>query len=66
VASINYRTAPTAKFPQPLEDVKAAVRYLRANSTKFNINPAKIGIMGGSAGGLSSCYDGRYQRHETI
>ena len=50
VASIEYRVAPTATFPQPLEDVKAAVRYLRANSKKFNITN-KIGLMGGSAGG---------------
>jgi hypothetical protein len=51
VASIEYRVAPTAIFPQPLEDVKAAVRYLRANAAKFNIDPAHIGIIGGSAGG---------------
>ena len=51
VASIEYRVAPTAIFPQPLEDVKAAVRYLRANAAKFNIDPAHIGILGGSAGG---------------
>ena len=32
VGSINYRVAPTAKFPEPLEDVKAAIRYLKANA----------------------------------
>lgn len=51
VASIEYRVAPTAVFPEPLEDVKAAVRYLRANSAKLGINKKKVGIMGGSAGG---------------
>lgn len=51
VASISYRVAPTATFPQPLEDVKAAVRYLRAHADTLNINPDKIGLMGGSAGG---------------
>ena len=51
VASIEYRVAPAVTFPKPLEDVKAAVRFLRANSKKYNINPAKIGLIGGSAGG---------------
>ncbi|SDF47824.1 alpha/beta hydrolase [Sporomusa acidovorans] len=58
VASITYRVAPTATFPQPLEDVKAAIRYLRAHADKFNINPKKIGIMGGSAGGYLSAMAG--------
>lgn len=51
VASIEYRVAPTAVFPQPLEDVKAAVRFLRAHAKQYNINPNKIGLWGGSAGG---------------
>jgi len=51
VASIEYRVAPTAIFPEPLEDLKAAIRYLKANADKFNINPDKIALMGGSAGG---------------
>jgi len=58
VASIEYRVAPTAIFPQPLEDVKAAIRYLKANAAKFNINPDKIGIVGGSAGGYLSAMAG--------
>ena len=51
VASIEYRVAPTAVFPQPLEDVKAAVRFLRANAAKYGIDKAHIGLFGGSAGG---------------
>lgn len=51
VASIEYRVAPTATFPQPLEDVKAAVRYLRAHAEKFGIDKNHIGLLGGSAGG---------------
>ncbi|SDF37234.1 alpha/beta hydrolase [Sporomusa acidovorans] len=58
VASITYRVAPTATFPQPLEDVKAAIRYLRAHADKFNINPEKIGVMGTSAGGYLSAMAG--------
>jgi len=51
VASIDYRVVPTVTFPGPLEDVKTAVRYLRANAAKFGIDPTKIAVMGESAGG---------------
>ena len=56
VASINYRVAPTAKFPEPLQDVKSAIRYLRANADKFGIDSNRIGIFGGSAGGYLSAF----------
>ena len=51
VASINYRTVPNSTFPAPVEDVKAAIRFLRANSEKFNIDSEKIFLVGDSAGG---------------
>ncbi len=56
VASITYRVAPTAQFPAALEDVKAAIRYLRANADKFGIDKNRIGIIGGSAGGYLSSF----------
>lgn len=58
VASITYRVAPTARFPEPLEDVKASIRYLRANADKYNIDKDRIGIVGGSAGGYLSSFVG--------
>ena len=58
VASITYRVAPTAKFPQPLEDVKASIRYLRAHADQWNIDKDRIGIIGGSAGGYLSAFAG--------
>lgn len=58
VASINYRVAPTATFPQPLEDVKSAIRYLKANADKFGIDARRVGIVGGSAGGYLSAMAG--------
>lgn len=58
VASITYRVAPTAKFPQPLEDVKASIRYLRAHADQWNIDKNRIGIIGGSAGGYLSAFAG--------
>ena len=51
VASVEYRTSNEAPFPGPLQDVKAAVRYLRAHAKRFNIDPERIGAMGESAGG---------------
>ncbi|MCM8769464.1 MAG: alpha/beta hydrolase, partial [Candidatus Omnitrophica bacterium] len=51
IASINYRLSGIARFPAQLEDCKSAVRFLRANATKYNINPQRIGTWGSSAGG---------------
>ncbi|MCX8082008.1 MAG: alpha/beta hydrolase [bacterium] len=51
IASINYRLTGIASFPAQLEDCKSAIRFLRANGTKYNINTEKIGVWGASAGG---------------
>jgi len=50
-ATITYRLAPQHKFPAAVHDSKAAVRWLRANAKTYKINPDKIGVTGGSAGG---------------
>ncbi len=50
-ATASYRLAPRHQYPAAVEDVKAAVRFLRANAAKYNIDPDHIGAMGGSAGG---------------
>lgn len=50
-ATVNYRLAPQFRFPAAVEDVKAAVRFLRANAAKYGIDPDHIGALGGSAGG---------------
>jgi|GEM_PF-809796 len=49
--SINYRLSGEAIFPAQINDVKAAVRWLRANGSKYNLNTDKIGVTGTSAGG---------------
>ena len=49
--SANYRLAPKHKFPAQIEDVRTAVRFLRANAKKYNLDPEKIGAGGFSAGG---------------
>ncbi len=58
VASMEYRVAPTVLFPAPLEDVKSAVRYLRAQSGKFGIDGAHIAVFGASAGGYLAAFTG--------
>ena len=58
VASMTYRVAPTSTFPAPLEDVKAAVRFLRANAQRFYIDADHIGVFGGSAGGYLAAMAG--------
>ncbi|HTM47607.1 MAG TPA: alpha/beta hydrolase fold domain-containing protein [Bryobacteraceae bacterium] len=50
-ATVTYRLAPKFQFPAPVHDVKAAVRFLRANAEKYSIDPDRIGVTGGSAGG---------------
>ncbi|NBV23033.1 MAG: alpha/beta hydrolase [Proteobacteria bacterium] len=50
-ATISYRLAPMHQFPAAVHDTKAAVRWLRANAAKYGIDPARIGVTGGSAGG---------------
>jgi acetyl esterase/lipase len=51
VASINYRLSQHAVFPAQIEDCKAAIRWLRANTAKYGLDPNRIGVWGASAGG---------------
>lgn len=60
--SITYRFSKQDPFPAQIHDVKAAVRWLRANAQQYNINPEHIGAWGHSAGGhlaslLGTSYD---------
>lgn len=50
-ATMSYRLAPRNQFPAPVEDAKAAVRFLRANAAKYGIDAEHIGALGSSAGG---------------
>lgn len=50
-AAIEYRLSPEALYPADVYDIKAAIRYLRANAAKYDIDPDKIAITGSSAGG---------------
>ena len=49
--SIGYRLSGEAKWPAQIHDCKAAIRWIRANAKKYNLDPNRIGVMGTSAGG---------------
>jgi acetyl esterase/lipase len=49
-ASLQYRFCPKHVFPAQVEDVKCAVRFLRANADKLGIDPKRFGAIGFSAG----------------
>jgi acetyl esterase/lipase len=52
-ASIEYRLSGVAIWPAQLEDCRLAVRWLRANAAKYNIDPDHIGVWGASAGTMA-------------
>jgi len=50
-ATIQYRLTDVAKYPAQLHDVEDAVRWLKNNASDYNIDPNKVALVGGSAGG---------------
>jgi acetyl esterase/lipase len=52
VGSVEYRFSNEAIFPAQLQDAQLAVRWLRANAKKYNVDPKRIGAWGGSAGAI--------------
>jgi acetyl esterase/lipase len=51
VVSVNYRLSGEAVFPAGLQDLKAAIRWLRANAKRFRLDPKRFAACGASAGG---------------
>jgi len=62
--SVSYRLAPRAQFPAQILDCKTAVRWLRANATKYNVDPNRIGGVGFSAGGHLTCLMGTCDKND--
>jgi acetyl esterase len=54
VFSINYRLAPKYPYPAMVEDVERAIRFIRHNAKKWQADPNRIALVGGSAGGYLS------------
>ena len=51
VASVNYRTPADARFPAPVQDIKAAIRFLRSHAADMNIDATRVALWGVSTGG---------------
>ncbi|MGH7952876.1 MAG: alpha/beta fold hydrolase, partial [Limisphaerales bacterium] len=51
VFSINYRLGSQGGFPENIRDCRNAIRFIRKNAKRFNIDPNRIDVTGGSAGG---------------
>jgi acetyl esterase/lipase len=49
--TIEYRLSPEAQYPAAIFDVKNAIKYIKANAKKFNVNPDKVAVLGCSSGG---------------
>lgn len=58
VATVSYRLSDVAPFPAAVQDVKCAVRWLRANAERLHVDPNRIAMAGGSAGGHLSMMAG--------
>lgn len=51
VVTVNHRASTDAVYPAQINDIKAAVRFIRGNAAKYNIDSSFIGITGYSSGG---------------
>ena len=51
LVSVGYRLSGEAKFPAAIADVKAAIRWVRANAPRYGFDPDRLGAWGSSAGG---------------
>jgi acetyl esterase/lipase len=58
VVGVNYRMSGEAKFPALVQDIKAAIRWVRANAQTYLFDPERIATWGGSAGGYLSLMAG--------
>jgi acetyl esterase/lipase len=58
VFAVMHGSQPKFTIPEVLEDMHRAVRFIRHNASKYNVDPDKLGIAGGSAGGHLSLMQG--------
>src|SRR5712692_2798999 len=63
--SIDYRMAPEFRFPQAMEDMNSAIRWVKSNAAKYRVDVSKIAIIGESAGGFLVNYAGTHETPDT-
>ncbi len=66
IASVDYRLTPVAPFPANVHDIKAAIRFLRANAAGYGFNSRKVVIAGASAGGHLAALVGVSNGHKEL
>jgi acetyl esterase len=63
--SIDYRMAPTFRFPEANEDMNSAIKWVKANAATYHVDASRIVIIGESAGGFLVNYAGTHETAET-
>ncbi len=63
--SIDYRLAPAAHFPQAIEDLNTAIRWVKSNAATYHVDLSRIAIIGESAGGFLVNYAGTHDTPDT-
>jgi acetyl esterase/lipase len=63
--SIDYRMAPAFRFPQAIEDLNSAIRWVKSNAAAYHVDVSKIAIVGESAGGFLVNYAGTHETPDT-
>jgi alpha-L-fucosidase 2 len=63
--SIDYRLAPAAHFPEAIEDIHAAIRWVKSHAPEYHIDVRRIALIGESAGGFLVNYAGTHETPET-
>lgn len=68
-AALSYRLTPAYSYPAQMEDIQAAVRFLKAHAAQYHLDPQRIALWGASAGGHLAALAGvaandvKYQTH---
>jgi len=63
--SVDYRMAPEFRFPEAREDLDTAIKWVKAHAAEYHVDPARIALIGESAGGLLVNYAGTHYTPET-
>jgi alpha-L-fucosidase 2 len=63
--SLDYRLAPAARFPQPVQDIDTGIRWVKAHAAEYHVNPAKIALVGESAGAFLVTYAATHETPAT-
>jgi acetyl esterase/lipase len=58
VASVSYRLSGEARFPAAVQDIKAAIRWLRGHARDLNLDPTRVAVWGDAAGGQLAALTG--------